>query len=456
MPMKQKLTVTELTKIIKDLIETRFSKSIKIVGEISSLSRSSSGHFYFILKDEKARLKAVMFKGSAQNNPGYEPKNGDQVEVSGMLNLYENEGVYQIIVKRINYDSIGEFYKKFEETKRKMEAEGFFSPELKKKLPKFPARIAVLTSLTGAAIKDFIATSKINNARYEVDIWPVQVQGTAAIPGIVASINAAGKMRGRYDVLVLMRGGGSLEDLFIFNDEMIARALALSDVPAISAIGHERDYTICDLVADRRATTPTDAASILSEIYKSYKKNLVEYVSKQTKIFEHKFIVSSQILDSLLYRLKLNSPGIKIRYLKEKITHSNIMLNSIIGSCTTKKKMSLNSHIYKIKELSPAGKVDSYKNNIEFLRVNLFKNFRHILVNHYNILDVLSNKLYSFNPDNIIKKGYAIITSDRVILKSIKDINLEDELAIRMQDGYVYSFVTGKKGSKLKNEMEEQ
>ncbi|MCA1980793.1 MAG: exodeoxyribonuclease VII large subunit, partial [Calditerrivibrio sp.] len=246
--MKQ-FTVTEITRVLKNLIESNFDGIVSVEGEISNLSISPSGHLYFVLKDENAQIKVALFKKFILLNRGYTPKNGDSVIVYGELTVYEADGNYQIIARKIEYREIGIFYKKFEETKKKLEAEGLFDKIIKKKIPDIIEKVAVITSPNGAAFKDFMKILRDNKVPLEVHLWGVQVQGAQAVNEIVTALDNVSRY-GNYDLVILMRGGGSLEDLAIFNDEFIARGVSNQKNPTITAIGHERDTTIVDFVAD--------------------------------------------------------------------------------------------------------------------------------------------------------------------------------------------------------------
>jgi exodeoxyribonuclease VII large subunit len=314
----RKFTVTEITEAIKNLLEGSFRDTVTISGEITGLSVSPKGHIYFSLKDDKAKIRVAMFKNASLSR-SYVPKNGDSVEVMGELKLYESDGAYQIIARKIEYDSVGLFWQKFEELKRKLEAEGLFEEALKKPIPELPERIALITSPTGAALTDFLTTARNAGGRFMIDLWPVPVQGKEAVAPIVKALNTAGKLTQRYDAIVLMRGGGSLEDLAVFSEEAVARAVAATDVPCISAIGHERDFSICDFTADLRVATPTAAAVKLSEGYAIREKELAAYSGRLLSVMENRLNVLSQRSDFLLRRLNASSPNAKIRALRSTI-----------------------------------------------------------------------------------------------------------------------------------------
>ena len=419
-------TVTELTKILKNLIESNFNTPLRVTGEISSLSFSSNGHCYFVLKDEFAQIKVAYFKSFVINNAtksSYTPKNGDHVEVMGGLTVYEKGGEYQIIARSIEYDRIGEFYKKYEETKKRLEEEGFFDKNIKKPLPLLPGRIAVLTSVYGAAIKDFIKTSEKNLAKYTIDIWPVQVQGAAALDDIILTLEYVNNYKDEYsyDLIVLMRGGGSLEDMAIFNEERVVRALAKCTIPTLTAIGHERDITICDLVSDKSASTPTQAAMILSQPF----INILEQIENHTNVLirQMEFILHNnmQQYDFLISKIAMNSPIKKIENLNDKI---DLWQKFIIQK----------SQHYLIKE----------KMLID-LCVRLQSNMKYKFSIAKDKIEGLIKRLYNLGPENVLKRGYAIVMKENKAVGSINSIQLEDELEIHLYDGYINSFVTAKK-----------
>ena len=424
--MEKIYTVTELTKILKNLIESNFRSPVTISGEISSLSCSPNGHYYFILKDEYAQIKVVYFKTYVLNNINrffYSPKNGDHVEVVGILTVYEKGGEYQIIAKAIKYDSVGEFYRKYEETKKRLEMEGFFDKNLKKPLPYLPRKIAVLTSIYGAAIKDFIKTSENNFAKYCVDIWPVQVQGSSAISDIILTLEYINKHLDLYgyDLIVLMRGGGSLEDLAIFNEEVLAKALARCKIPTVTAIGHERDITICDLVSDKSVSTPTQAAMVLSQPYININKQIENNINLLRKHMDFSLHNCVQQYDNLMLKMASYSPNRTLENLKNKLDLWHKFIAEKMKIHFMKKKMLISM-------------CNSLYNNMKFK-----------LSSSKDKLDGLTKRLVNLGPENVLKRGYAIVMKEDATISSINSVNIEDELEIRLYDGYINSFVTAKK-----------
>lgn len=258
-PQNQVFTVSQITDLIKEILETSF-RTITIEGEISNWKPSSAGHIYFTLKDNGAQIGAVMFRGSAMYL-GFKPKDGDKVRCTGSISVYAPRGNYQLIVTKMENAGSGNILQMLEERKRKLAAEGLFDESRKKKIPAFPRTIGVVTSPTGAALRDILQITKRRNKNVNVVILPAIVQGTDAAPTIVKMIEIANFYK-LCDVLIVGRGGGSLEDLLPFSEENVVRAVAASDIPVISAVGHEIDWALCDYAADKRAATPSAAAEL--------------------------------------------------------------------------------------------------------------------------------------------------------------------------------------------------
>ncbi|MFC4302640.1 exodeoxyribonuclease VII large subunit [Cohnella boryungensis] len=255
------LSIREINRLIKAKLEGDSGlQDIWLRGEISNFTFHSSGHMYFTLKDENAKLKCIMFASYNQRLP-FSPKNGMKVLARGGISVYERDGQYQFYATSMQPDGIGSLYLAFEQLKRKLEAEGLFLPEAKRQLPRYPRTVGIITSPTGAAVRDIMITLERRNPGVHVLLYPVSVQGTGAAPSIVRAIRTMNEL-GAADVLIVGRGGGSLEELWAFNEEMVARAIRGSVIPIISAVGHETDFTIADFAADLRAATPTAAAEI--------------------------------------------------------------------------------------------------------------------------------------------------------------------------------------------------
>jgi exodeoxyribonuclease VII large subunit len=265
------LSVSQLTETVRNLLETRIG-SVQVSGEISNLRRQPSGHIYFTLKDEGSQVRAVMFRGDARGL-AFEPRDGDQVVARGEVTVYVPRGDYQLRVTTLRPQGRGTLQERFEALKRKLQAEGLFDAARKRPLPVFPERVAVITSPSGAALQDFLNVLGRRCPRIAVDIYGVRVQGEGAHREIIAALDAAIEA-GNADVVVITRGGGSLEDLWEFNEEALARAISASPVPVISGVGHEIDFTIGDFAADLRAPTPSAAAELLSESDETWRNTL--------------------------------------------------------------------------------------------------------------------------------------------------------------------------------------
>lgn len=443
--MMKTQSVTEITKKIKSLIENEFYSSLSVSGEISGLSVSPSDHSYFILKDENSKIKAVMFKRFRQMLVGYSPKNGDKVVATGDIRLYEPDGTYQIIVKNIRYDSIGDFYKIFEEVKRKLEAEGLFDVERKKKPVRVIKKIALITSPTGAAIKDFIVTLNNNQIGFKIDLWPVQVQGESAIPGIVQAISYAGKMTDAYDAVVIMRGGGSMEDLSLFNNEFIARALHFSSVPTISAIGHERDVSICDFIADVRVATPTAAAEYLSEGVLTASVDLQRLKSILERYMEISLLKVEQKLDMSISVIERFSPEKHIDFLRQKLESDVFKMINIAHNSIKDVKFLIDKNTFVIKNTNILNRSQSYRLDIDNCLNRISNRAKSVLDSRKNDMTLCISKIAMLNPDLFLDKGYAIVRNNNIPVSGINQIKLDDELEIILKDGYINSFVTGKR-----------
>ena len=293
--LEQVFSVSQITDFIKELLETSF-RTITIEGEISNWRPSSAGHIYFTLKDNAAQLKAVLFRGNAYHLT-FKPKDGDKVRCTGNISVYGPQGTYQLIVSKMEAVGAGNILQMLEERKRKLNAEGLFDDERKKPLPAYPHTIGVVTSPTGAAIKDILQITKRRNKGIDVVILPAIVQGDGAASTIVKMIQIANFYK-LCDVLIVGRGGGSLEDLLPFSEESVVRAIAESEIPVISAVGHEIDWALCDFAADKRAPTPSAAAELAvprttdtKQLLQNYKNDFYTQITQKTK--HAKLLISS-------------------------------------------------------------------------------------------------------------------------------------------------------------------
>ncbi len=438
-------TVSELTKSVKSILEGSFPDTVAVTGEVSNFSRASSGHMYFVLKDGGAQLRAAFFRRYAAGAGAFIPKNGDKVQAVGDITVYEADGSYQLLVKRVFYDSAGDFWRRFEETKRRLEAEGLFDSSRKRPLPAYPVRVAVVTSLSGAAVKDFIVTADRAGAKFAIEVWGVPVQGAEAAAKIAEAVNAAGSLTGRYDALVIMRGGGSLEDLAVFNDETVVRAAAGSKVPTVSAVGHERDVTVVDFAADCRSATPTAAAVLLSEGYSkalelaaSLNERLVEgTVEKVQKLYQR--------LDYAELRLSGSSPAALMKSYGNRLDMAEKSLKFSAAERLSALKSRLQRLRIYLEGKSPASIMAAAAARLDGLERSLKNMVLSETASCKRRLETLEEKMRILNPDNVLGRGYALVMKNGGVITSAGQIGLKEDIEIKMKDGYIHSFVVGKK-----------
>ena len=411
------ITISQLTRYIKYKIDNDVNlNEVFIKGEISNFKAHSRGHYYFTIKDEASRINAVMFQ-TATKKLAFTPEDGMKVLVTGKISVFEANGGYQIYVSDMLEDGVGNLYIAYEQLKKKLEAEGLFDERFKKPIPKIPKRVGVVTAPTGAAIKDIISTIKRRWPLTEIYLFPSLVQGEMAKDDIVKQIEKADKYN--LDTLIVGRGGGSIEDLWPFNEEIVARAIFACNTPVISAVGHEIDFTIADFVADLRAPTPTGAA----EMAVPQLNDMVNYLN-QVKI---------RLNNTISNKLKISKNRLK------EITSRSILKNPIT--------------IYQTKEMI-------FSNTLERLKFNLINltNIKekellkiknsYILKNPYQILDKKSNKylqiiskLETLSPLLTLKRGYTMTKVNDKVVKSSKDLKSGDNITIDFTDGNVDAIV---------------
>ncbi|MBQ4067102.1 MAG: exodeoxyribonuclease VII large subunit, partial [Clostridia bacterium] len=336
------LTVTELNEYIKDLFDLNPPLTdIYIKGEISNYKAHSSGHLYFTLKDEGGALKCVMFRASAFSL-GFRPENGMKVTAHGRVSTFVRDGAYQLYCDSMEPEGVGSLYIAYEQLKKKLESEGLFAEERKKPLPKIPSRVGVVTSPTGAAVRDIINVCKRRFPYAEVIVYPALVQGDGAVASVAGGIEYFNKSN-MADVLIVGRGGGSIEDLWAFNSELVARAVAASHIPVISAVGHETDFTICDFVADKRAPTPSAAAEIAVPDILELKQKFQNIVSRESAILGKRFEYLREHLSQLEKSRPLASPMNTIEDRRMAVASATDRLEISIGHIIERNKALLAS-----------------------------------------------------------------------------------------------------------------
>lgn len=424
-------TVTQLNQRAKQLLEITFS-SIKVEGEISNLSRPSSGHWYFTLKDKGAQVRCAMFR-SRTAQVKFQPKEGDQIVVRGKVSLYENRGDYQLIVDAMKPAGEGQLQQAFIQLKQKLGAEGLFATESKQALPSQIKRIAVITSPTGAAIHDILTVLKRRFPAIEVDIYPVQVQGKEAAQQIIWSINQA-NADGRADVIIAGRGGGSIEDLWCFNDENLARTIFHSRLPIVSAVGHEVDFTIADFVADVRAPTPSAAAEMLSPDQKDYWQRLVVLTSQLEKSIK-------QQLQNKQWQLQgaqrgLQHPGDKLAQYAQTLDMLELrMQQSQKNRLHTLQKRLTNSQ-QKLQQQSPANTLQKFETQLNYLQQRLTSGIKQTIINKKERLKQHALLLNAVSPLQTLGRGYAILqTESDVVIRDSHEVKKGDLVSARIGHG---------------------
>ena len=413
-------SVTLLTKYIKEMFnENPLFNHIMVVGEVSNF-KNSGGHLYFTLKDDNAQISCVMFKTYAY---GIDEriKDGTKVYAIGSVEVYEKSGKYQLYVKALKPEGIGDLYEKYEELKKKLESKGYFDKARKKPLPKFPKNIALLTSKTGAVIEDLKSIILKRSQFSNLTLYPTLCQGVDAKYSIIKNIEKA-NLNPEIDVIILARGGGSIEDLWPYNEEIVADAIYNSKKPIISAVGHETDFTISDFVADLRAATPSDAALIVVKDSYDLKNEL----------------------DSLSLRLNQSFKN-EIDYLESKL--DSIKNKSILGAKDkilmpfTQKLIYLNG---KLESNSFKARLEKESKSLEMVMSELNSVYSNILKNCSFKYSMALEKLNLLNPLAVLNKGYSLTFKDNMIVKSTNEINVGDTIKTKFSDGFIESKVIKK------------
>jgi exodeoxyribonuclease VII large subunit len=392
------LKVSQINSLVKRNLEVNFTR-VQVIGEISNLVKPSSGHIYFSLKDESAQVRAVMFR-EANLRLKFVPQNGAQVIVSAAVTLYEARGDYQLIISNMEPAGAGILHAKFLQLKEKLEKEGLFLAKFKKELPKLPETIGVITSRTGAVIRDILSVLKRRFPGVKIIVYPVLVQGVDAAPDIVKALQVA-NIRKECDTLILARGGGSIEDLWPFNEEIVARAIFSSAIPIISAVGHETDFTIADFVADVRAPTPSVAAEIAVPDKAEWLQTLKYFKGRLSNLIQYK-----------LQHLSLSFAG-----LKNRLRHPAYYL--------AEKRQRL----------------DDYERRLVLAA-------QHKLIYFKQHLAQVVTALNAMNPLATLTRGYAVVSKDSKIISSVSDVAVGDNVEARLKDGMLQCLVKSIKRTK--------
>ncbi|MBS0629008.1 MAG: exodeoxyribonuclease VII large subunit [Verrucomicrobia bacterium] len=430
------LSVSQLTAAIKQKLEVSFA-SISVRGEVSNLKIQSSGHIYFTLKDAGSQVSAVLFKGNSFRLS--QPlKEGDQIVVSGELSVYVPRGGYQIIVREVEFSGVGELLKKWHALKLKLEAQGWFDPAKKRPLPKLPRTIGVVTSPTGAVIQDMLHILSRRYSGFHLILNPVRVQGELAAAEIAKAIQDFNTYQ-LADVLIVGRGGGSIEDLWPFNEEIVAAAIHQSRIPIISAVGHETDFTIADFVADLRAPTPSAAAELVT----LEKNQLILQLRKaktgilqalQTHLRSHR-----RMLDTITKQSPLRSPYMLLGSFIQKVDDIRADLKMSILQSLSQNRRNLTQLIRQKEALRPGSQIAVQRKNFSKIGFSIEIAAKKQIEQKKRRLEQLVDHLRAIDPRNLLKKGYSIVfheKKDSVIL-SINDVEPNDGLRIQVSNGTI-------------------
>ena len=394
---KNVYSVSQVNTYIERMFSDDFMLgNLSLSGEVSNCKYNHTGHIYFTLKDEKSSMSCVMFAGKRSKGLKFQMKDGDQVVVTGYIGIYAAAGKYQLYANEIELAGVGDLYQRFEDLKERLAESGMFDSMYKKPLPSYAMKIGVITAPTGAAVHDIIRVSKTRNPFVELILYPAQVQGEGAIASIISGINCLDNMG--LDVIILGRGGGSIEDLWAFNEEAVAKAIFHANTPIISAVGHETDFTIADFVADKRAATPSQAAELANFVFYDFARSLDRNSDKLNRAFDFKLQSISGQLEN--YRLRLNSlrPENKIKANEEKLEHLRQRLDSLIRL-----------------------KLERYENRVV----------------------AISARLDGLSPVKKLSSGFGYITDDNNNkIDTVSQLSTGDSIIIRIKDGTIAGKVT--------------
>ncbi len=408
------LTVSTINRYLKDQFDrNEHLRMVFLKGEISNFKGHTTGHLYFSLKDEHSRINAIMFNSYAKKLQ-FVPSDGKKVLVTGRIGVYEASGSYQIYVDDMQEDGVGNLYLAYEQLKAQLAKEGLFDAQYKKPIPKYPHRIGIVTAPTGAAIRDILSTIKRRYPICETLLFPALVQGEYGADDIVKKINLAQNYD--LDVLIVGRGGGSIEDLWNFNEERVARAIFASHIPIISAVGHEIDFTIADFVADMRAPTPTGAAELAVPNLIDLKRYLGQLNIRSKEAIQKKVNYNKLILDSLKSSYVLKTPMIMYENKKQKLDILMDKINSLI-----------------------INKISTYRQRLEYLKNRqIVGNPQLLYKDKVKELGVLINKLDLVSPLHVLKRGYSMVLDEnKKVIKSVSNIHINDEVTVKLFDGSI-------------------
>jgi exodeoxyribonuclease VII large subunit len=432
-PPRHVLTPSTLNRLVRGLLEDALPL-VWIEGELSNVARPASGHVYFTLKDSVAQVRCAMFKTKSMGLR-FRPADGVHVLCRARVGLYEPRGEFQLVVEHMEPAGEGALQREFERLKAQLDAEGLFAQDRKRPLPRYARRIGVITSATGAAIRDVLSVMTRRWPLVEVDVLPVPVQGREAPPAIVSMLRKASAC-GRYDVLLLTRGGGSLEDLWAFNDEQVARAIHASAVPVISAVGHEIDFSIADFVADLRAPTPSAAAELLVPDVLALRRHLEQLRQRTVAIQERRLQTRIQRIDHLLVRLQAQRPQARLARDRQRLLQLHRRLLACRLANVTHKTVRLDRTYARLLAQHPRQRVMLLRQRLEQHALHL----RHMMLNKLQRergnLQQTARAMHAVSPLATLERGYAILfDADGKVLRSAQHVAADTPLRAKLADG---------------------
>lgn len=431
------LSVTALTKYIKRKLDLdTHLQEVWLRGEISNFKHHNRGHMYMTLKDEKSRIQAVMFAGNNRFLKFY-PESGMKVLIRGNVSVYETAGQYQLYIREMEPDGIGALHLAYEQLKNKLDKEGYFSADHKRKIPAFPKRIGIITSPTGAAIRDMITTIERRYPIVEIVVIPVLVQGDHAPLSIKNGIEKANRLGG-FDTLIVGRGGGSIEELWSFNEEMVAKAIYESDTPIISAVGHETDTTISDFVADLRAPTPTGAAEVAVPSQIELRNTIRQLGQRLNREMEQALTKEKRSLKNLVNSYAFRYPKELLKQKEQQLDSAMEALDRNLINETKQYQSNLQSLIKRLSLQHPDDNIRKKEQDLNELKAKAHREMKQILVKHQDDLSNLMDKLTLVNPLEIMKRGFALpYDSNGELLKSVEKVKENDEVTVKLVDGEI-------------------
>ena len=433
-------SVSEINLQVKDALELSFEEYIFVEGEISQATRAQSGHVYLTLKDEISSVRCTLWNARL-GRINIQPEIGLQVIIRCKVSFYEKNGSYQLDIVDIKSASEGKFHESFERLKNKLKNEGLFDINFKKELPKYPKSIAVITSLSGSVYQDIIKVIKRRLPCVEIEIYGCNVQGDNCAKSIIKQLIYVNK-KNSSDIIIIARGGGSLEDLIDYNDEFLARQIYSSEIPIITAVGHETDTTIVDLVSDLRAATPSEAAEIATEISS---EDMLNYLNDSSKRIENLIINKLKDIKHMLSNKKniieKNNPITKINSHNQTI---DILVESLKSRLqyTINNKKNLKQKMYlKLIDFNPENKINLIESKLSSKKYEIETFFNNILISNKNLLKIKINTIHDINPLSILDKGFSLVYSNNKISNKVRDFKIKDQVKIKVSDGEVISKV---------------